>query len=453
MGSLTEVKVPDIGDFKEVDLIEVMVSAGDHVKAEDPLITLESDKATMEVPSPHAGTVKEVKVSAGDKVSEGSLILTMEIAADTGEPAVSPEVAVATMAPDDEAPTAKPEPAAPAPADAAPERTDVEARREPVSAPGPRPAPTAGMEPPATDVDTKAHATPSVRRFARELGVDLSRITGTGRKGRILKDDVQRYVKEALAKPAAAPAGALPMPEIPEVDFSKFGEIETQPLSRINKLSGANLHRTWLQAPHVTQHDLADITELEDFRRSLKDEAEARGVRITLLTFLMKAAVAALKTFPVFNASLAPDGENLILKRYFHVGVAVDTPQGLVVPVIRDVDRKSIFELATELTETSEKAREKKLTPGDMQGGCFTISSLGGIGGTAFTPILNAPEVAILGVARSSMQPVYVDGQFVPRLMLPLSLSYDHRVIDGAAGARFITYFGSVLADIRRLLL
>lgn len=299
----------------------------------------------------------------------------------------------------------------------------------------------------------KAHASPSIRRFARELGVDLSLVTGTGRKGRILREDVQRFVKEALTQPAPAAKEGFALPPMPEIDFSQFGEVETRPLSRIKRLTGTSVHRSWLHVPHVTQHDEADISELEAFRKSLRAEAESRGTRLTLLAFLLKAAVGSLKAYPTFNASLDASGENLIVKNYYHLGVAVDTSEGLVVPVVRDVDKKSIFELAGELIEISGRARERKLSPSDLQGGTFTISSLGGIAGTGFTPIVNAPEVAILGVSRAQMKPVYEDGQFVPRLMLPLSLSYDHRVIDGAAAARFTDHLSTALADIRRLLL
>lgn len=429
-GEVAEVRVPDIGDFNDVDVIGVMVAPGDQVKAEDPLITLESDKATMDVPTPFAGVVRELKVKTGDKVSQGSLILTLQPS----------EVSVPAV------PAA--EPAQPAAAPSAARQAVPEPTR-------PSPSPTAAV---AAEIDEnafrKAHASPTVRRFARELGVDLGRVSGTGPKGRILKEDVQGYVKGALAQPGAGVAVAgLALPEMPAIDFSKFGETELQPLSRIKRISGPHLHRSWVGIPHVTQHDEADITELEQFRQQLKEEAQRRNVRVTLIAFLMKASVAALREFPQFNASLDAKGENLILKKYYHIGIAVDTPDGLVVPVIRDVDRKGIFDLAAELGSVSNKARDKKLTPTDLQGGCFSISSLGGIGGTAFTPIVNAPEVAILGVSRARMQPVYRGDAFVPRLILPLSLSYDHRVIDGAQAARFTTYLGQILEDVRRLLL
>jgi pyruvate dehydrogenase E2 component (dihydrolipoyllysine-residue acetyltransferase) len=430
---VVEVRVPDIGDFKEVDVIGVTVATGDKVNAEDPLITLESDKATMDVPAPFAGVVRELKIKIGDKVSEGSLILTLQRG----------ETGVASERPAE--PTEPPKPAAATP----PPSPPMPEQARPAS------SPTAAL---AAEIDEsafrKAHASPTVRRFARELGVDLAGVSGTGPKGRIIKEDVQAYVKGALAQPGMGVAAArFALPEMPAIDFSKFGATELQPLSRIKKISGPHLHRSWVGIPHVTQHDEADITELEQFRQQLKEEAQSRNVRVTLIAFLMKASVAALKQFPQFNASLDAKGENLILKKYYHIGIAVDTPEGLVVPVIRDVDRKGIFDLAAELGSLSSKARDKKLTPTDLQGGCFSISSLGGIGGTAFTPIINAPEVAILGVSRSRMQPVYLGDAFVPRLILPLSLSYDHRVIDGAQAARFTTYLGQILADVRRLLL
>jgi pyruvate dehydrogenase E2 component (dihydrolipoamide acetyltransferase) len=420
-----QVLVPDIGGFKDVAVIEVMVKAGDTVAAEDTLVTLETDKAAMDVPSPFAGTVKEVKVKVGDKVGEGKLILVMETsgAAAVPQPA-APAAAIAPAA----------APVAPAPVAAKPAAAPVA---------------TATVQPAAGG---KGHASPAIRRFARELGVDIAQVKGSGEKSRVTKEDVQNFVKQALAQPRGAAGTGLPgLLPWPDVDFAKFGEVETKPLSRIKKISGANLHRNWVMIPHVTQFEEADIGELEAFRKQLNDEHAKAGVKITPLAFLLKAAAATLKHFPDFAASLDASGENLIVKKYIHIGVAVDTPDGLMVPVIRDVDQKGIVQLAKELGEISAKARDKKLTAADMQGGCFTISSLGGIGGTAFTPIINAPEVAILGVSRSSMKPVYKDGEFVARLMLPLSLSYDHRVIDGAAGARFTTYLAHVLSDIRRL--
>ncbi|MFQ5992384.1 MAG: dihydrolipoyllysine-residue acetyltransferase [Nitrospiraceae bacterium] len=441
MEALKEVRVPDVGDFKDVNIIEVMVAPGDSVNAEDSLITLESDKATMEIPSPFGGVVKEMCCKVGDKVSEGSPILLLEVSDSAAAQAP-------LQAPSDVVTAAEP--------------------ATPPSMPPPPPVTTPSL-PPAVSASSalaeideaafaKAHASPSVRRFARELGVDLGKVLGSGPEGRILKGDVQGFVKRELSRPWAeaevpAPSVGQGIPEMAAVDFSKFGPIETRPLSRIKKLSGANLHRNWLVVPHVTQFDEADITDLEAFRKELGEEAKRQGVKVTLLAFLMKAAVGALKTYPEFNSSLDADRERLIVKKYYHLGVAVDTPDGLVVPVIRDVDRKGLFELAKELGEVSAKARDQKLEPNDMQGGCFTISSLGGIGGTALTPIVNAPEVAILGVSRSKMQPVYRDGAFVPRLILPLSLSYDHRVIDGAAAARFTSHLSLLLSDLRRLLL
>jgi pyruvate dehydrogenase E2 component (dihydrolipoamide acetyltransferase) len=425
-----QVLVPDIGGFKDVAVIEVAVKAGDVVAAEDTLLTLETDKATMDVPSPYAGRITEVKVKTGDKVSEGSLIFVMDVEGAVAAPEPVPDVAPA-VAP---APVAAPVPAA-VPA---------------VTAPAPQAVAPAS----SGQAGGRGHASPSIRRFARELGVDLGQVRGTAAKGRITKEDVQGFVKQALAQPRGAAGAGLPgLLPWPDVDFAKFGEIETRALARIKKISGANLHRNWVMIPHVTQFDEADISEMEAFRKSLAAEHAKQGLKITPLAFLLKACAAALQQFPEFNASLDASGENLVLKKYIHIGVAVDTPDGLMVPVIRNVDQKGILQLARELGEISQKARDKKLSAADMQGGCFSISSLGGIGGTAFTPIINAPEVAILGVSRSSMKPVWQDGEFVPRLMLPLSLSYDHRVIDGAAGARFITALSQVLADIRRLAL
>jgi len=432
--STIDVKVPDIGDFKDVPVIEVFVKPGDTVKAEDSLVTLESDKATMDVPSPGAGVVKELKVKVGDKVSEGSVILTLET---TAAPAAGGAAGAKTETPA-AAPPAAPAPAAPAAAESAP------------------PA-----KPAAAPVDDEAfrgaHASPSVRAFARMLGVDLSKIKGSGPKERILQEDVQNYVKQVIsgasATPPAAAAGgsALGLLPWPQVDFSKFGPVESKPLSRIKKISGANLHRNWVMIPHVTNHEDADITDLEDFRVRLNKENEKSGIKVTMLAFLIRASVAALKKFPEFNASL--DGENLIYKKYFHVGFAADTPNGLVVPVIKNADQKGVLAIAKEMGELSAKAREGKLGPADMQGGCFSISSLGGIGGTYFTPIINAPEVAILGVCRSSMRPVWDGKQFNPRLILPLSLSFDHRVVDGAAAARFNSYLVALLGDMRRVML
>ena len=434
MSEPIRIVVPDIGDFDQVDVVEVLVGVGDEVSVDQSLITLESDKASMEVPSPTAGRVVEIVVAIGGQVAEGDVILTIEASdAPVEEQVARADTAEAAASPD--AP-----PAAPAPAAEPPQP----------SRPGRRPPPPAPAAPPSGS--TPPHASPAVRRFARMLGVDLRRVSGTGAKGRILREDVEGLVKEAMAggEPQAAGAG---IPPVPEIDFSKFGPVESKPLSRIRKLAAANLHRSWLNVPHVTQHDEADITELEAFRRTHLEEAGERGVRLTLLAFLMKAVAASLAEFPEMNSSLAPDGESLILKRYFHLGVAVDTPDGLVVPVVRDVERKSVYELAGELAEVSGRARERKLRPADIQGATFTISSLGGIGGTAFTPIVNAPEVGILGVSRSVRRPVYVGAGLAPRLMLPISLSYDHRVVDGAYAVRFTTHLCSVLADIRRVVL
>ncbi|EJO2023997.1 pyruvate dehydrogenase complex dihydrolipoyllysine-residue acetyltransferase [Vibrio parahaemolyticus] len=424
-----EVNVPDIGG-DEVEVTEIMVAVGDTVEEEQSLITVEGDKASMEVPAPFAGTVKEIKIAAGDKVSTGSLIMVFEVAGAAPAPAAAPAQAAAPAA---AAPKAE------APAAAAPAATGD-----------------------FKENDEYAHASPVVRRLAREFGVNLSKVKGSGRKSRILKEDVQNYVKEALKRleSGAAASGkgdgaALGLLPWPKVDFSKFGETEVQPLSRIKKISGANLHRNWVMIPHVTQWDNADITALEAFRKE-QNAIEAKkdtGMKITPLVFIMKAAAKALEAFPAFNSSLSEDGESLILKKYVNIGIAVDTPNGLVVPVFKDVNKKGIYELSEELMAVSKKARAGKLTAADMQGGCFTISSLGGIGGTAFTPIVNAPEVGILGVSKSEMKPVWNGKEFEPRLQLPLSLSYDHRVIDGAEGARFITYLNSCLSDIRRLVL
>ncbi|AKA39271.1 pyruvate dehydrogenase complex dihydrolipoyllysine-residue acetyltransferase [Yersinia ruckeri] len=419
------VEVPDIGD-DEVEVTEVMVKVGDKVTAEQSLITVEGDKASMEVPAPFAGTVKEIKISTGDKVKTGSLIMVFDV--EGAAPAAAP--AQQTVAP------------AAAPAKVAAPAVKAESKGE------------------FTENDAYVHATPVIRRLAREFGVNLAKVKGTGRKGRILREDVQAYVKDAVKRAEAAPAavagGGLPgMLPWPKVDFSKFGEIEEVELGRIQKISGANLSRNWVMIPHVTQFDEADITEVEAFRKQQNIEAEKKkqDLKITPLVFLMKAVAKALEEFPRFNSSISEDGQKLTLKKYINVGVAVDTPNGLVVPVFRDVNKKGIVELSRELAVISKKARDGKLTASDMQGGCFTISSLGGIGGTAFTPIVNAPEVAILGVSKSSMKPVWNGKEFAPRLMLPLSLSFDHRVIDGAAGARFAAYIATIMADIRRLVM
>ena len=436
--SAQEVKVPDIGDFKDVPVIEVFVKPGDTVKADDPLVTLESDKATMDVPSPTAGVIKDLKLKVGDKVSEGTVILTLE-ARETAA-AKAPQEAAAPAATKEE-PSTPPTP--------------------PKEAPSSRPAPgTAGASGAPIDEQAfkAAHASPSVRVFARELGVDLNKVKGSGPKGRILHEDVQQFVKQALSGGAAPAAGAgitgggaLNLLPWPQVDFSKYGAVEAKPLSRIKKISGANLARNWVMIPHVTQFDDADITDLEAFRVRLNKENEKAGIKVTMLAFLIKVSVAALRKFPDVNASI--DGDNLVYKRYFNIGFAADTPNGLVVPVIKNADQKGIMQIAQEMGELSAKARDGKLGPADMQGGCFSISSLGGIGGTAFTPIINAPEVAILGVSRSATKPVWDGKEFAPRLTLPISLSYDHRVIDGAAAARFTTYLCQLLADMRRVVL
>ena len=431
MTAPTEVKVPDIGSFDDVPIIEVHVNPGDKVNAEDPLVTLESDKATMDVPAPASGSVAEVLVKVGDTVSEGSPILLLQ----PGDGAVTSPPSLVEQQ--------EPQPAAPAPA----------AARAPVTAPA---APAA---PPAAPSGAPAgmHAGPSVRRMARELGIDLAEVGATGPKGRITKQDLLSFLKGPAQAPAAAPAAAAGagIPEIPAQDFSKFGPVETKPLSRIKKVSGPFLHRSWLNVPHVTHHDEADITDLDRYRKELDTAAKAEKdpYRVTLLAFLVKACVAALKKFPEFNSSLAPEKDSLILKGFYNIGIAVDTPDGLVVPVVKDADRKGIIELSREFGSISAKAREGKLAPGDMQGGTFTISSLGGIGGTGFTPIVNAPEVAILGVVRSAMKPVWNGTEFVPRNILPLAVSYDHRVIDGALAARFTRHLCHLLEDDRRLLL
>ncbi len=434
MAELKEARVPDIGGHNDVPVIELLVKVGDIVKKDQSLLTLESDKATMEVPAPFAGIVRELKLKIGDEVSEGAIVALIE-ATDATVGAASAVTPVS--------PPPSPQPVAAAPIVATP---DVMVAAAPATIN--TPAPTFGAE--ALMPDQVPYASPAVRVFARELGVDLAKVAGSERGGRISKEDVQAFVKKALAGGGATvtAGGGLNLIPWPQVDFGKFGAVESQPLSRIKKLSGANLARNWAMIPHVTQFEDADITEMEAFRKKLGEEQ--KDVKVTPLVFLIKAVVAALKKYPAFNSSL--DGENLILKKYFHVGIAVDTPDGLVVPVIRDCDQKGLLQLSAELAEISGKAREKKLGPNDMQGGCFSISSLGGIGGTAFTPIINAPEVAILGVSKSQMKPVWNGSEFAPRLLLPLSLSYDHRVIDGAAAARFTTYLSQVLGDIRRLL-
>lgn len=453
MAAPIKVLVPDIGGFKDVSVIDVLVKSGETIAKDAPLITLETEKAAMDVPSPAAGRILEVKIKKGDRVSEGSLIMLLEAAAGSA--------AAATPPIDAQAPAASAAP--PAGSAASPARAPASVASPaapPVAPPAAAPAAPAGRAPdigrsaaPAAAINeaafSTAYASPSVRKFARELGADLGSIRGSGPKGRISQDDVKAYVKRLLTAPAA-PGSALP--KVPEVDFAKFGAVEVTPLSRIQRISGARLQASWINVPHVTQHEDADITELEIARVALKGKAAQEGVKLTPLAFIVRACVVALKAFPRFNASLDAAGENLVLKKYFHIGFAADTPGGLVVPVIRDADRMSLFEIARALAALSEKARAGKLTAAEMQGGSFTVSSLGGIGGTAFTPIINAPEVAILGVSRSSQKPVFEKGSFVPRLMLPLSLSYDHRVIDGAEAARFVVSLGKTLADVKALL-
>jgi len=457
-----DVKVPALGGFKDVPVIDVLVKPGDAVKPEDPLVTLESEKATMDVPAPEAGTVREVRLKVGDVVNEGSVVLVLDAGAD-GK-------ATATQAREPEA--VRPErgvPQAPEAATARPERGAVQAREAEASRQPPpgrngasgapaAAARSAAAAPPGPAAEeaapAAAHASPSVRRFARELGTDLALVTGTGPRGRVLREDVEKFVKQALRdRGAPAPGGGtgLQLPPWPRVDFEKFGPVERRPLSRIQKISGPNLQRNWVTIPHVTQFDEADVTELEAFRARLNEEQGASGTKVTILAFVMKACVAALRQFPAVNSSL--DGGELVLKRYFHLGFAADTPGGLVVPVVRDVDQKGVLEIAKELAALAARAREGKLSLADMQGGTFSISSLGGIGGTAFTPIVNAPEVAILGVSRSATRPVWDGERFAPRLMLPLSLSYDHRVVDGALGARFTAFLAKVLGDMRRAML
>ncbi len=457
MAELMEARVPDIGDDKDVPVIELLVQPGDTVKKDQGLVTLESDKATMEVPAPFDGIVRELKVKIGDALSAGSVVALIE---PTAAAAAKPDVPVAAAPRAPAAPAAPSAPAAPAAAAPAANPASAPSVAAKAAAPAADAAVALPTRTPPIAFDAESllpgkvpHASPAVRLFARELGVDLAQVTGSARAGRISKEDVQGFVKASLAGGGAARAagggGGLDLIPWPKVDFAKFGAVESRALTRIQKLSGANLARNWAMIPHVTQNDDADITEMEAFRKKLGEEN--KDTKVTPLVFLIKAAVAALKKFPNFNASL--DGDQLVLKQYFHIGIAVDTPDGLVVPVIRDADRKGLLELAKELGEISAKARDKKLSSADMQGGCFSISSLGGIGGTGFTPIINAPEVAILGVSRSAMKPVWNGQDFEPRLLLPLSLSYDHRVIDGAAAARFTAYLAQVLGDLRRLLL
>ena len=451
MSRIKDVLVPDIGEFDAIEVIEVLVKSGDTVAVEDPLITLESDKASMDVPSPFAGTVKDLKIKAGDKVSQDGLILTLKVEEiEQDSPETSPETAgkisQETASSTSSTLTTSPE----KPVDDAMVKAESVSSESNIAERVLRPPPIA--MPVEQKEFLRAHASPSIRKFARELGVDLSRVRGSGRKQRITKEDVQEFVKQTLGGIASgSTAAGTGIPEMPEIDFSKFGPVEIQPLSRIKKKTGINLHRSWLNLPIVTHHDEADITELEYFRKSLKDEAAKQGVRVTALAFLLKASAVAIHKHPNFNSSLTTDRENIVLKKYLHIGVAVDTPDGLVVPVIRDVEHKGLLELAKELGELGERARTKKLKSSDLQGGCFSISSLGGIGGTSFTPLVNAPEVAILGVTRSRMMPVWNGSEFLPRLMLPLDLTYDHRVIDGAQAARFMVDLCNILGDLRRM--
>ena len=486
MAELKEARVPDIGDFDGVPVIEILVAPGDTVEKDQGLVLLESDKATMEVPSPFAGVVKEIKVSVDDKVAEGALVATIEAGGeDSGEDAAGaddggkagkdgdgdkarkdgdgkagsaqPGGTDERAEPEGQAPAAEQDDPAVEPASPG-SRPDNIARAAMDHAPAGGGAPPVRFEAAAVLPDKVPYASPAVRLFARELGVNLGQVEGSARGGRITREDVQKFVKSALAggagrAAAAGGGGGLDLLPWPKVDFSKFGEVEEKPLSRIQKISGANLARNWAMIPHVTQHDDADITGLEELRKQLNKENEKAGIKLTMLAFLMKASVAALQKYPQFNASLDASGETLVMKKYFHIGFAADTPNGLVVPVVRDCDKKGVIEIAQETSALAKKARDGKLGPADMSGGCFSISSLGGIGGTHFTPIVNAPEVAILGVSRSEMKPVWDGKEFRPRLVLPLSLSYDHRVIDGAAAARFTTYLGQLLADMRRVLL
>ena len=432
MSNIEEIKIPDIGDFDSVEVIEIAVSVGDNVETEDTLITVESDKASMDIPSPKVGEIKEIKVNIGDKVSEGTPIISLLI----NEEGVKKDNQVSKETKEVEEK----------------ETPKIEKSENRIAPPPPPKTPETSQLVGQSD-SAKAHASPSVRRFARELGVDLGLVYGTGPKNRILKEDVKAFTKSIMSGEKLSNKGAFTTPEIPPVDFSKFGEVEQKPLTRIRRLTGQTLHRSWITIPHVTQFDEADITELEEFRKSKLKSAEKEGVKLTLVTFLIKAAVVALQKFPEFNSSIEPSGENLIIKKYFHIGVAVNTKNGLLVPVLKDVDKKGLFEIATEITELSNKAREGKISPKDLQGGCFTISSLGGIGGLHFAPIINAPEVAILGVSRAAMKPVYENGIFEPRLILPFALSYDHRVIDGVAGAQFTQFLSTILTDIRHILL
>src|SRR6218665_531034 len=454
--ALVDIQVPDIGDFDEVGVIELLVKPGDIIKVEQSLITVESDKASMEIPSSHAGQVKELRVQVGDKVKEGSVLLTLEVAGAAGAAKAAGAGEAATPPPAAGAPEPAPPPAAaaaPVAAPASPSTAAAPAGATPPAIPAQQPSPAMASLP---------HASPSVRKFARELGVPIAQVKGTGPKGRITLDDVQAFTRQVMSgamqtqaqaarAPAAGSAVGLDLLPWPKIDFAKFGPVERKELGRIKKISGANLHRNWVLIPHVTNHDDADITELEAFRVQFKKENDKSGIKVTMLAFMIRAAVAALRKFPEFNASI--DGEQLVLKNYFHIGFAADTPNGLMVPVIRDADQKGIAQISQEMAELAKKARDGKLAPAEMSGAGFSISSLGGIGGRYFTPIINAPEVAIMGVCKSRLEPQWDGKQFVPRLMLPLSLSWDHRVIDGAAAARFNLYFASLLADMRRIMM
>ena len=472
MSQVTDILIPNIGDFDKVEVIEVAVKPGDTVKPEDTLITLESDKATMDIPAPAAGTVRELMVKVGDAVSEGTLIVKLEEHDAPG--GVSPDSPGSVGTDLKSVPGGTPDAATPGrgrtsdgrgqtsslspddPADSRGRTSSLSpdaSLSPPASEYGRKPAPKTptGAQTAGTSASARAHASPGVRKYARELGVELGLVKGSGKKGRILKEDVTAFTRSVMTGKRVFDGQTLP--EVPLVDFSRFGPVETRPLSRLKRLGGQNLHRNWVNAPHVTQHDETDITELEAFRQSKKTEANRRGVKLTLLSFLIKAVVVALRKYPEFNASLGPDGKQLIYKQYFHIGVAVNTDQGLLVPVVKDANLKGMFELAEELEQLAQKARDKKLRAADMEGGCFTISSLGHIGGTGFTPIINSPEVAILGVSRATTRPVYRDGKLEPRLILPYSLSYDHRVIDGVAAAQFTRSLGEILTDIRDILL
>lgn len=459
--SAIEIKVPDIGDVKDVEVIELLVKVGDTIKAEQSLVTVESDKASMEIPSSVGGVIKEIKIKLGDKVNQGDLIVVLEGggAASSAADASSASSSAPTL-------EATPVVSTPVVAAAAVTAAVVAVPASPAPA-APTSSASAPLNQESTALTKQAHASPSVRKFARELGVDVTRVTGTGPNGRITAQDIQNFVKSALSgvgvasekSAASSKAGSgngnnsgLNVLAWPSLDFSKFGATTTEPLSRIKKLSGPNLHRNWVMIPHVTQFDEADITDLEQFRKDTNAALEKQGVKVTMLAFVMKASIAALKKFPAFNSSLDATGENIVLKQYYHLGFAADTPNGLVVPVLKDCDKKGIAQMAAETAELAKKARDGKLSPADMSGATFTISSLGGVGGTAFTPIINAPEVAILGLSKSEMKPKWDGKQFVPKLMLPLSLSYDHRVIDGAMAAKFTTYLGELLADMRRVL-